>query len=134
MQKTNALGEELRLARGKRSIEALADELEVSRNTLGSYERGDTVPEVDFLVAFSNKTGADLGKLLGMRLAVAGVGHEDSILTALVFTAQGNPDLWRRASEAAGISGGAMSPLPEGGTRQLHASYAAVDSNQGVDM
>jgi phage repressor protein C with HTH and peptisase S24 domain len=120
MGKTNVLGDALRLARGERSIEALADELEISRNTLGGYERGERVPELDFLVAFSTKTGADLGRLLGMRVMAAG-GDEDSILTALVFTAQGNPELWRRATREAGIS----IPPAEGGLRQRQGSYAS---------
>lgn len=99
---TNELGEGLRLARGDRSIESLADELDVSRNTLGDYERGVRAPEIDFLVRFAVATKADLGRLLGMRLGSR--SREENILTALTFTAQHNPDLWRRATEAAGLA------------------------------
>lgn len=114
--KHSALGEALRAARGDVSIEALADELNVSRNTLGGYERAERVPEVDFLVAFAQKTGADLGQLIGLRLRAAGA-DEGAILTALTFTARNNPELWRQASLAAGL-------ISEGGkVREDAASY-----------
>jgi phage repressor protein C with HTH and peptisase S24 domain/DNA-binding XRE family transcriptional regulator len=125
--RNNEIGEALRAARADRSIEALAKALDVNKNTLGDYERGVRHPEVDFLVRFAEVTGADLGRLLAMRVAAAG-GNEETILTALVFTAQGNPELWRRATLEAGLA--ASIPPAEGGVRQRSAAY---DSGSGSE-
>jgi phage repressor protein C with HTH and peptisase S24 domain/DNA-binding XRE family transcriptional regulator len=103
LEKPNKLGDALRLARAQRSIEALAEELEVSRNTLGDYERGVRAPEVDFLVRFAEATGADLSMLLGLRLARSGA-NDELILKSLILSAQSYPGLWQRAARSAGLS------------------------------
>jgi phage repressor protein C with HTH and peptisase S24 domain len=106
LERTNQLGEALRTARGERSIEALSKDLDVNKNTLGDYERGVRNPEVDFLVRFAAATGADLGRLLGMRLGSIGAPEKErNILTALIFTAQNSPELWKQATIAAGLMG-----------------------------
>lgn len=43
--------------------------LGVSNNTLGAYERGEVLPDVDFLAKFAAVTGADFNELLRLRLA-----------------------------------------------------------------
>lgn len=116
----NELGDALRRARGERSIEALAEALEVSRNTLGDYERGVRAPEMDFLVRFAAATGADLSRLLSLRLNISSGASERNILEALTFTAKANPELWRRATKAAGLVS-EPTPTPYGGEHQDNA-------------
>lgn len=58
-----------RIRAGFRSASALAARLEVGRNTIERYERGESLPELDFLVAFADVTGADLAELIRLRLA-----------------------------------------------------------------
>jgi transcriptional regulator with XRE-family HTH domain len=119
----------LRAARGDRSIEALSKELDVNKNTLGDYERGVRYPEVDFLVKFAEVTGANLGRLLSLRLMGVGAGaRDDAILTALAFTARGNPELWRRATEEAGLS----IPLAQAGFHQTSAGYAIASDEESM--
>lgn len=54
-------------------IEA-AGKLGVSRGSLGGYERGERLPDIDFLARLAALTGADLHELVRLRLAAA--GHE----------------------------------------------------------
>lgn len=42
--------------------------LGVSVNTLLSYEKGNSLPDVDFLAAFASATRADFGQLVRLRL------------------------------------------------------------------
>ncbi|KKK65121.1 hypothetical protein LCGC14_2977310, partial [marine sediment metagenome] len=67
-QKMSDLGGFLRNARGRRSIEVMAAEMGVNKNTLGGYERGERLPDVDFLAAFSLRTGESFARLLWARL------------------------------------------------------------------
>lgn len=46
-----------------------AKQLGVSHGSLGSYEREETLPDVDFLAKFADVTGADFNDLLRLRLA-----------------------------------------------------------------
>jgi phage repressor protein C with HTH and peptisase S24 domain len=100
LHRPNEMGEALRAARGDTSIEATAKALDVNKNTLGDYERGVRLPELDFLVRFADVTGASLGHLLSLRLGST-VPRDEAILEALIFMAKSNPDLWRRATAAA---------------------------------
>lgn len=70
-KKTNKLGDLLRRIRTERSasIPALAEKLGVDRNTLGAFERGERLPDVEFLDVFSRTTGWDLSQLLRARLS-----------------------------------------------------------------
>lgn len=70
--RNNELGSILRASRGRQSIEAMAARLEVNKNTLGAYERGTRLPDIDFLVRFSQVTGIDLVALLNARIAAGG--------------------------------------------------------------
>lgn len=72
MKRPTQLGELLTSTRGDRSISAMADLLGVNKNTLGSYERGHSQPDVEFLLRFSNVTGASLAALIELRLCAAG--------------------------------------------------------------
>lgn len=71
----NPLGSLLRAIRTERqlSIPGLAAKLGVDRNTLGHYERGERLPDQEFLLTFSKVTGHDFGKLVRAR-------HESSPL------------------------------------------------------
>ncbi|MDA0262127.1 MAG: helix-turn-helix transcriptional regulator, partial [Proteobacteria bacterium] len=66
----NSLGDFMRAARKTRgfSINVLADRLNVAGNTLGAYERGERLPEPDFLAMFATYTGASFATLLWERL------------------------------------------------------------------
>ena len=74
----------------KVSIEVMSDKMGVNKNTLGAYERGERLPDIDFLIAFSAKTGEDFLALLELRLkdspspgASTAVAIMDSIAGAL---------------------------------------------------
>lgn len=68
-KKTKKLGDALRDARGDQSIEAFAKLLGVSKNTLGSYERGQgSLPDIDFLADVAKATNGDFMHLLQCRL------------------------------------------------------------------
>lgn len=56
----------------------------VSPNTLGSYERGLTLPDVEFLAEFAARTGGDFNELLRLRLA----SSPNEAARALAGTAQ----------------------------------------------
>lgn len=58
----------LRESGGHGSIASLASRLGVDKNTLQGYESGRTLPEVDFLAVFADRTGADFNELLRLRL------------------------------------------------------------------
>jgi phage repressor protein C with HTH and peptisase S24 domain len=50
-----AVGRRLAEARGRKTQEELAQELGVHKNTLARYERGDRIPDTDFVLAFCTK-------------------------------------------------------------------------------
>lgn len=50
------------------SLVTAAASLGFNKNTIDSYEREKTLPDIDFLVVFADKTGADLNELLRLRL------------------------------------------------------------------
>lgn len=66
--KTKNFGAELRQSRGRKSIDAMASDLGVNKNTLGGYERGDRFPDVDFLAKFAALTGCGFRRLLELRM------------------------------------------------------------------
>lgn len=66
------IGETVRLIReasGLGSIEKAAKTFGINKNTLAGYELGKFLPDIDFLVVFADKTGADFNELLRVRLA-----------------------------------------------------------------
>jgi transcriptional regulator with XRE-family HTH domain len=62
------------------SIDAAAEKLGVSRGSLGGYERGKRLPDIDFLARFAQATGADLWELIRLRLDAAGFGDQAAML------------------------------------------------------
>lgn len=58
----------LKRVRGGVSQADFAEKIGVHKNTLVNYESGKRMPDVDFLVDFSNATGADLAELLRLRI------------------------------------------------------------------
>lgn len=63
---------EIRDSGGFGTIEDAAKKLGVSRRTVGDYERGHRLPDIDYLANFSEQTGADLEELLALRLVAGG--------------------------------------------------------------
>lgn len=55
---------DVREAAGYRSRKALADDLKMNAETLGGYERGDTVPDYAFLSLYREKFGINLNWLI----------------------------------------------------------------------
>ena len=114
------LGGFLRNARGRRSIEVMAAEMGVNKNTLGGYERGERLPDVDFLAAFSLRTGESFARLLWARLKDVDDGK---LLAAL--EAQGtrlNPD---RASLVDAVLEGPRVAVRSGPRAGLDAAQAS---------
>ncbi len=66
------IGEVLRRVRGRHTLDEIALRMGVHKNTLGNYERGERLPEIDFLAGFAAATGADLAELLVSRLEAGG--------------------------------------------------------------
>lgn len=68
---TTKVGELLRAARQQKrlSIPDMAKELDVSHTTLAKYERGEGLPDIDFLVTASRVFHLDMMELLRARLA-----------------------------------------------------------------
>ena len=50
---------------------AAAEKLGFNKNTLASYETALSLPDIDFLVVFSDRTGVSLSELLRLRLQVS---------------------------------------------------------------
>lgn len=50
------------------SIELMSNKLGVNKNTLGAYERGERLPDIDFLLTFSEVVDADFFKLIELRI------------------------------------------------------------------
>jgi len=61
---------------GLGSIDSAAPKLGVSRGSLGGYERGDRLPDIDFLARLAAETGADFNELLRLRLEAGGNSPE----------------------------------------------------------
>lgn len=53
------------------SYEKAGGEIGFNKNTIASYEKGLTLPDIDFLFVFADRTGADLNELLRLRLAAS---------------------------------------------------------------
>ena len=70
MDPVEALGRELRRRRKEtdRTIAEMARALGLNYNTLGSYERSETLPDVDFLARFAHATRSSFLDLLVARL------------------------------------------------------------------
>lgn len=70
MGRDESLGGKLRRRRKEvdKTIADMAQALGVNYNTLGGYERGETLPDVDFLARFAQATGASFRDLLTARL------------------------------------------------------------------
>lgn len=66
---TTLIGDKLRGMRNRASIADMADQLGVAPNTLGDYERGKRLPDIDFLIRFAAQTKSDLLELLQLRVA-----------------------------------------------------------------
>ena len=66
-----ALGNQLRNAREKKrfSIQALAQQIDVNKNTLGAYERGERLPDIDVLKNIAVLTETSFVFLVKLRLA-----------------------------------------------------------------
>lgn len=54
---------------GRRTV--AAEKLGFNHNTIASYETALSLPDIDFLVVFAAKTGADLNELVRLRLAAS---------------------------------------------------------------
>ena len=51
------------------SYEKAGSELGFNKNTIASYEKGLTLPDIDFLFVFADRTGADINEFIRLRLA-----------------------------------------------------------------
>lgn len=51
------------------SYEKAAAAMGFNKNTVASYEKGQTLPDIDFLFVFADRTGADINELIRLRLA-----------------------------------------------------------------
>ena len=56
----------------------MATVLGVAKNRVWGYEKGNTLPDVDYMASFCKATGADFAQLLQMRMEAA--GHEPGAL------------------------------------------------------
>lgn len=67
----NLIGRKLREIREDNNLGSLkefAPKVGVSNNTLASYELGNVLPDVEFLINFSEETGCDFCELLDLRI------------------------------------------------------------------
>ena len=60
----NTLGERIKLARGSMSQEAFSRALNISKGSLGFYERNENLPNTDVVLKICSKTGVGLEWLL----------------------------------------------------------------------
>ena len=60
----NTLGERIKLARGALSQEAFSRALNISKGSLGFYERNENLPNTDVILKICSKTGVGLEWLL----------------------------------------------------------------------
>ncbi len=51
------------------SYEKAAFAMGFNKNTVASYEKGQTLPDIDYLFVFADRTGADINELIRLRLA-----------------------------------------------------------------
>jgi transcriptional regulator with XRE-family HTH domain len=51
------------------SYEKASSGLGFNKNTIASYEKGLTLPDIDFLFVFADRTGTDINELIRLRLA-----------------------------------------------------------------
>lgn len=97
------IGDVLKRVRGRHTLDEIALRMGVHKNTLGNYERGERLPEIDFLAAFAAVTGADLGELLVSRLE-AGGRAPDGLGRATLRARLAEPPASYRASDAELVS------------------------------
>lgn len=107
----SVLGNILREARGERSIPAMASRLGIHKNTLGMYERGQRVPDVDFLAAFSARTGVSFALLLSQRLRDTRDASIMAVLDSLGAVIEGE-DAGLFDTDAGDRPGGDQPPTP----------------------
>ena len=62
------IGEVLGCVHGRHTLDEIAMGMGVHKNTVGHHERGERLPDIDFLAAFAAATGPDLGVLQASRL------------------------------------------------------------------
>jgi transcriptional regulator with XRE-family HTH domain len=77
------------------------------KNTLGSYERGQTVPDQDFLRAFARATGSsfdELNSVLDASVRVASGSWSDSVIGVEKYVADFTRRHLQLAAEHAGFS------------------------------
>jgi transcriptional regulator with XRE-family HTH domain len=98
------LGEYLRQCRETTgfSIDVLAEKLGVNKNTLGGYERGERLPEIDYLTRFAGVTDANLDTL--MRLRQAAVPHSKEVRAAMSRIAAARDAVWTFIAGKLGIT------------------------------
>lgn len=77
------LADALRRGRSGESQTALAKRLGVHKNSLAMYERGERLPDVDFLAAFAAHTGVPFGELLQLRLHESEVPEARTLANAV---------------------------------------------------
>lgn len=77
----NLLGMELKVKREYAGLTQamIAEFLGININTVGAYERGDRLPEVDFLIGFCDKTKATFSELMDLRIKSSPLFSEASI-------------------------------------------------------
>lgn len=72
---SSKFAEELRRSRergGLGSIDSAAKKLGVARGSLGGYERGERLPDIDFLARLARETNSDFNELLRLRIEAGG--------------------------------------------------------------
>lgn len=72
--------------------------LGVSHGSLGAYERGETLPDVDFLAKFSEVTGASFIELLHSRLQASGLPESLRAIEKLQQVVGAEPQLEAEAT------------------------------------
>lgn len=106
------ISDALKRVRGGRSVDEIG--LKTHINTISNYETGKRLPEIDFLAAFAEATGADFLELLRLRLA----------------SSQDEPA--RRMAERLNASAGAASP-PAGALDAARLRLAIEAAEEGLD-
>jgi len=93
---------EIRKLRGLGTIEQFSQLIGASRRTVGDYERGHRLPELDYLARFSEISGADLFELIRLRLAVGGYEAETVVREDTAAGYKVPPTLERRRAPRKG--------------------------------
>jgi transcriptional regulator with XRE-family HTH domain len=77
---------------GYADLRDVAKELGVNRNTVGAYERGERLPDIDYLADFADVMDADLAALIRLRLA-SGPSADRTVVSILNEMARQPPPL-----------------------------------------